>query len=216
MENKKFVMSFSGGKDSVLALYRMVKRGYEPIALLTTVKENEDTSWTHGLNKGFLKSISDSLDIPLLTVECNVGEYEKKFELELNRAKEMGASMCVYGDIDIDEHLKWGYDRCRAVNLKAEFPLWQEKREDLVYEFIESGFTTIIKVVNLKYMGEKFLGKKLTKSVVEEIKATGSDPCGENGEYHTFVVDGPIFKEEVKFENNGIIIQNGYGHLDIK
>ncbi|RDY24670.1 diphthine--ammonia ligase [Romboutsia maritimum] len=215
MENKKFVMSFSGGKDSILALYRMVKRGYKPVALLTTIKENEEKSWTHGLSENLLKNVSESLDIPLLLVECSVGEYEKKFEEKLQEAKKMGASICAYGDIDIQQHLQWGKDRCDATNLKAEFPLWQESREDLVYEFIDSGFITIIKTVNLKYMGEQFLGKKLTKSVIQEIKATGSDACGENGEYHTFVINGPLFKKEIKFTNNGVVLVNGYGHLDI-
>lgn len=215
MDNKKFVMSFSGGKDSILALYRMIKEGYEPVALLTTAKKNEDKSWTHGISKDLLNKVSDSLNIPLIIVECDVHEYELKFEEKLQEAKNMGAKICVFGDIDIDDHKKWDEDRCKAVNLEAKFPLWQEEREKLVYEFIDSKFITIIKTVNLKYMGEEFLGKQLTKSLVQEIKATGSDACGENGEYHTFVINGPIFKSPIEFNDRGKIVLNGYGHLDI-
>ncbi|GAA0090142.1 diphthine--ammonia ligase [Paraclostridium bifermentans] len=214
MKNK-FVMSFSGGKDSTLALYRMIKKGYEPVALLTTVKKDADKSWTHGINRRLLKQVSESLDIPLLEVECDVWEYEKEFENSLIKAKELGASICVFGDIDIEEHKNWDVERCKNAGIKASFPLWQEDRESLVYEFIESGFTTIIKTVNLDYLNESLLGKKLTKNVVLEIKNAGADACGENGEYHTFVIDGPLFKEKVSFENKGIVIERNYGHLNI-
>jgi diphthine-ammonia ligase len=213
--NNKFIMSFSGGKDSTLALYRMIKNGYKPIALLTTIKKNANKSWTHGINNRLLEEVSKSLEIPLLKVECDVCEYEKEFEKSLIKAKEMGAEICVFGDIDIQEHKEWDISRCKNTGLKSEFPLWQEDRESLVYEFIDSGFTTIIKTVNLKYLSEDLLGKKLTKNIVEEIKSTGADACGENGEYHTFVIDGPLFKNPIAFKNKGIVIENNYGHLDI-
>ncbi len=216
MIEKKFVMSFSGGKDSTLALYRMIKSGYEPVALLTAVRKNEDESWTHGISYGFLDLISESLNIPILKSECNVYEYEDVFEKTLLIAKEMGASICVFGDIDIEDHKKWGVDRCTNVNMHAMFPLWQEDREKLVYEFIDSGFKTIINKVNLSNLCEEYLGKILTKEVVKNIKETGSDPCGENGEYHTFVFDGPIFNKKINFEVEGKLIENGYGHLCVK
>lgn len=214
MKNK-FVMSFSGGKDSILALYRMIKKGYEPVALLTTIKKDVNKSWTHGINNKLLEQVSASLGILLLKVECDVCEYEKEFEKILIRSKELGANICAFGDIDIEEHKVWDTERCKKAGLEASFPLWQEDRESLVYEFIESGFTTIIKTVNLDYLNESLLGKKLTKEVVSEIKSTGADACGENGEYHTFVIDGPLFREKISFENKGIVIERNYGHLDI-
>ena len=216
MTKDKFVMSFSGGKDSILALYRMIKEGYEPVALLTTVKKDKDKSWTHGLSNDLLKQVSISIDIPLIVVECNVNNYEAKFEEKLLLAKELGASTCAFGDIDIECHKQWDIDRCNKAGLTPKFPLWQENREKLVHEFIDSGFTTIIKTVNLKHMNENFLGKKLTKEVIEDIKLTGSDSCGENGEYHTFVVDGPLFKECIEFSNKGVVLRDGYGYLDIE
>lgn len=216
MTKEKFIMSFSGGKDSILALYRMIQKGYEPVALLTTVKKNKEESWTHGLKNDFLKKISKSLEIPLLLVECDVNEYEKKFEEALIKAKDMGATMCVFGDIDIELHKKWDVDRCKNAGIKAELPLWQQNREDLVYEFIDSGFVTIINKVNLKYIGTEFLGKQLDRKIIDEIKSTGADACGENGEYHTFVIDGPLFKNRIDFTNKGIIEDTNYGYLIIK
>lgn len=216
MNNKKFVISFSGGKDSMLALHRMIKRGYTPVALLTTVKKNEGESWTHGINLDFLNRISKSLGIDLITVECEVSEYESEFERKLLEAKEKGATICVYGDIDIEHHRQWGVDRCNSVNMNAEFPLWQENREELVYEFIDNGYKAIIKTINLNNLGEEFLGEILTKNLIQKIKETGSDACGENGEYHTFVSDGPLFKIPISFEIESKILDENYGRLNIK
>lgn len=215
MENKKFVISYSGGKDSVLALYRMIKKGHIPVALLTTVKKNGDESWFHSISYDFLKNVSESLEIDLITVECDPDEYENEFERKLLEAKQKGATICVYGDIDIENHRQWGVNRCKAVGMSAEFPLWQENREDLVYEFIDSGFKATIKKVNLNMLGEEFLGKVLTRNLINEIKNTGSDVCGENGEYHTFVSDGPLFKNPISFEQRKITLDENYGHLDI-
>ena len=210
-----FIMSFSGGKDSTLALYRMIKKGYKPVALLTTLKKNKGKSWTHGITNSLLEKVSKSLQIPILKVECDIDEYETEFEKALIEGKKMGAQICVFGDIDIEEHKQWDILRCENTGLKAKFPLWQEDRGKLVYEFIDSGFTTIIKTINLKYLDEKYLGKVLDRSVVKEIELSGADICGENGEYHTFVINGPLFSQPIEFGNKGKVLENGYAHLDI-
>ena len=216
MENKKFVMSFSAGKDSTLALFKMIQDGYKPIALLTTVQKEKSISWSHGLDYKFLERISESLEIPLLKAECESHNYAKVFEETLLIAKKMGANICVFGDIDIKDHKKWGIDRCKNTNMEAKFPLWECSREKLVYEFIDTGFKTVINKVNLNNLDKEFLGKILTKEVVYDMKKIGIDPCGENGEYHTFVFDGPIFKNKIDFDIENIIIENGYAHLKLK
>lgn len=211
MNNKKFVLSYSGGKDCILSMYRKIQEGYTPVALLTTIKKSSDESWTHGLSYDLLEEVSKSLDLPVIYVECDVEEYESKFEEKLRVAKEMGADTVVYGDIDIEDHKKWGADRAKNAGLNYDLPLWQENREKLVYEFIDAGFKAVIKKVNLNYMGEYFLGKVLDKDLVQEIKATGSDACGENGEYHTFVIDGPIFKNKINVDIEQIKKEKNYG-----
>lgn len=212
MKNK-FVLSYSGGKDCILALYRKIKEGCIPVALLTTVKKSDSETWTHGLSYDLLEQVSKSLELPVIYAECDVSEYETKFEEKLGVAKEMGATSVVYGDIDIQQHKQWGIDRATNAGLNYEFPLWQENREKLVNEVIDSGFKAIIKKVNLNYMGEDFLGKTLTKELVEEIKATGSDACGENGEYHTIVVDGPIFNHKIEIKPDDFKPENCYRFL---
>lgn len=209
MKNK-FVLSYSGGKDCILALYRKIKEGCIPVALLTTVKKSDSETWTHGLSYDLLEQVGKSLELPVIYAECDISEYETKFEEKLGVAKEMGATSVVYGDIDIQQHKQWGIDRATNAGLNYEFPLWQENREKLVNEVIDSGFKAIIKKVNLNYMGEDFLGKILTKELVEEIKATGSDACGENGEYHTIVVDGPIFNHKIEVKQDDFKPENCY------
>ena len=211
MNTKKFVLSYSGGKDCILAMYRKIKEGWTPVALLTTIKKSSPESWTHGLTFDSLEEVSKSLDLPIIYVECEASEYEERFEDKLRIAKDMGAETVVYGDIDIELHKKWGVDRAENSGLNYEFPLWQEDREKLVHEFIDSGFKALIKKVNLNYMSSDFLGKTLTKDLIEEIKATGSDACGEDGEYHTFVYDGPIFKNRIDMNIEDIKREKNYG-----
>ncbi|MBE6054824.1 MAG: diphthine--ammonia ligase [Clostridium sartagoforme] len=214
--SKKFIMSYSCGKDSTLALYRMIKDGHNPVALLITVDKKVVRSWFHGVPKDLLEEVSKSFNIPLLLVECQGEEYKAAFNKALNKAKkELGAEACVFGDIDLEAHRSWCTDRCKEANMEAIFPLWLEDREKLTFEFIDTGFKTIIKNVRLDVLSTEFLGKQLTREVVSEIVEAGSDACGENGEYHTFVFDGPLFKYPINFKENGIITNETHGFLDI-
>jgi len=215
MNKEKVVVSFSGGKDSTLSLYRMIKDGYKVIGLLVTF-DNENDSCFHRIPKNILKEVSKELEIPLIEVDCSDGKiYEEEFERALKSAKDKGAEICVFGDIDIEDHKKWCLDRCNEAGLKGNFPLWQEDRESLTNEFIDYGFKAVIKKINLKALGEEFLGKELTKDVVNEVKNLGCDPSGENGEYHTLVFDGPIFKQGVKFNKASKEIVGDFGYLTI-
>ena len=214
---RKFIMSYSCGKDSTLALYRMIKNGHIPASLLVTVNKSENRSWFHGVPEALIKKVSNSLNIPVILVESKGDNYASTFtEALIHGKKNLGVDSCVFGDIDLEEHRTWCTDRCNEAGIEAIFSLWQEDREELVYEFIDSGFKTVIKNVKLQCMGEKFLGKILTRDVVKDIKGTGSDACGENGEYHTFVYDGPIFKYPIKFKTNGIVKNETHGFLDIE
>lgn len=213
---KNFIMSYSCGKDSTLALYRTIKDGHIPKGILVTVDEKLHRSWFHGIEERMLNDVSKSLKIPLILVKSKGDNYEQTFEDTLYKWKDKGVDSCVFGDIDIEAHRKWCTDRCEKIGLEAIFPLWQENREKVTYEFIESGFKAIVKNVNLEYLNEEFLGKVLTKELVHKIKETGADPCGENGEYHTFVYDGPIFDFPIEFSIEGNLLKDKYGYLDVK
>lgn len=213
----KFIMSYSCGKDSTLALYRMINKGNIPVALITTINKYKKKSCFHGVSVNLIYEISKSLDIPVVLIEVVGNDYTEKFTQALIYIKEkFGADSCAFGDIDLKEHRKWCTSRCDEANIESIFPLWEEDREELVYEFIDSGFKTIIKNVKLQCMGEEFLGKVLTKDVVKDIKETGSDVCGENGEYHTFVYDGPLFKYPINFKILNVIKNETHGFLEIE
>lgn len=214
---KKFIMSYSCGKDSTLALYRMIKKGHIPASLLVTVNKLENRSWFHGVPENLIKEVSKSLNIPVILVESKGNDYGKAFtEALINAKNNLEVDSCVYGDIDLEEHRTWCTDRSNEAGIEAIFPLWKEDREELVYEFIDLGFKTVIKNVKLQCMDEEFLGKVLTRDVVKKIKETGSDACGENGEYHSFVFDGPIFKYPIRFKSLGIVKNETHGFLDIE
>jgi len=211
----KFVASYSGGKESVLAIYRAIKQGHEPIALITTFNTDADRSHFHGLSEEVLESVSKSLDIPLWLIKTSGEDYAINLEKALLRAKEQGAQACVFGDIDIEGHLEWCSQRCENVGIKPLFPLLGESRKDVVYEMIDCGFVANISTVNTRYLSEDFLGQQLTKEVAERIAACGADICGENGEYHTFVWAGPIFKQPVGFSFGEKSIMDGYAMLPV-
>ncbi len=213
---KNFVLSYSCGKDSTLALYRLIKKGLKPVCLIVTINKDENESWFHKIPEDMLDEISKSLDIPLIKVICHGEEYEKLFEEALKKAKELGAKVCAFGDIDIEAHRKWCTDRCKNVSIDAEFPLWQEDRESLTYEFIDAGFNALIKCCNNIELDDTYLGKDLTREIVSKIKNAGADPCGENGEYHTFVYGGPIFKDKINFKLGEKFKVNNYNHVKIE
>lgn len=213
LKGKKFVASYSGGKDSTLAIYRAMQKGLKPLELFTTFNKDRELSWFHSIPKELLNNISKEMNIPITLMETTGEKYTENFENYLKSAKKKGAEVCVFGDIDLEEHLKWCTDRCVAAGIEAYFPLWKEQRKNLVYEFIYSGFKTMITVVDTTRLDESFAGKILTRQVADDIEAYGADMCGENGEFHTFSFDGPLFKkavefkigEKVRFENYVII-----------
>ncbi|MCL2125392.1 MAG: adenine nucleotide alpha hydrolase [Oscillospiraceae bacterium] len=215
LSGKKFVASYSGGKDSILAVHRAIKAGLVPIGLITTYNSDADRSWFHGMSEELLQSVSDSLRIPLKLIQTTGDSYAENFEAALMEAKAAGAEVCIFGDIDIEGHFDWCLKRCENTGLEAWFPLRDEPRKAVVYEFLDAGFSAVIKIVDTARVSDSFLGKTLTKDVVDEIERGGADICGENGEYHTFVYDGPLFSSSVKFIASPPIQRDSYLMIDL-
>ena len=214
---KKFVLSFSGGKDSMLSLYRMIQKGWEPVALLCTYNKGGQRTWFHGIPEPLLRRLADAMGIPLCLAVCGEqDDYTAMFRDRLLEWKAKGAEAVVFGDIDLQGHRDWCESCCAAVGMEAVLPLWKEDREALVYEFLDAGFTTLMKTVRLAELDESFLGKPLSRALVQEIKAKGADACGENGEYHTLVVNGPIFRHPVSYTIHGTSTDGKYAFLDIE
>jgi len=211
----KFVASYSTGKDSTIAIWRAIKQGMIPVGLITTYNTDAKVTWFHGIPDGLLDEVQKSVGIPISLIKTSGEDYTKNFENALMKAKDDGAEFCVFGDIDLEEHLIWCTDRANAAGLKAYFPLWNESRESIVYEFIDSGFKAIVKVVDNDRLPSDMAGEMLTRELVNKMREHGADVCGENGEYHTFVFDGPMFKYPVRFEVKGKILVDKYTILEI-
>lgn len=192
--NKNCFVSWSGGKDSCLALFRAMSQGYKPKMLFTMFSIENDVSSAHRLNEDIIKAQVNALDLESTIGRAKFEDYEAVFVRNLEAFKSQDINYGIFGDIDLDEHRKWEETVCEKAQMTAVLPLWQEDRKKLVKEFIDLGFKAKIVVVNKTMMSPEFLGRDLSHELLEEIEKTGADVCGENGEYHTVVYDGPLFK----------------------
>jgi len=183
----------------------MVQKGHEPIGLIVMYNTTEKRSWFHGADKELLTSISKSLEIPLKCYDTDGMDYDTVMEKALSEWKERGAEGCVFGDIDITGHKTWNEERCRKADLIPILPLWNENRERLVGEVISAGYKCLIKCVHPEKLPRDFLGKIIDEDLLDAMKPYGIDLCGENGEYHTIVVDGPLFHTPVPYQLGEIL-----------
>lgn len=199
----------------MLALHEAVDAGHEPVALLVMYRGEAGRSWVHGIEPGLLADMAGALGLPLIRCDAGLDTYNEDFEGALRQAKEMGAEGCVYGDIDTPIHREWDEGRCAAVGLEPLLPLWQRDRLECVRKTLDLGYECIVKCVRNDILPESMLGRTLTLNLVAEIQALGADPCGENGEYHTVVTGGPLFRRPVKTELRGIVRMDQVSAADL-
>ena len=208
MNTRKFVMSYSCGKDSTLALHKMVQQGNMPIGLIVMVNEESERSFFHGATRQMLEEYEKVLRIPIYPVFSAGDDYHLQMENALLEMKRQGAEFACFGDIDIEEHALWCRERCRHTSVQPLFPLWHHPRKELVQEVIDLGYRARIKCIRNDLLPESLLGKTLDRAIIQELENSGVDVCGENGEYHTLVTDGPLFHHPVAMET-GEILQFG-------
>jgi uncharacterized protein (TIGR00290 family) len=205
-----FVSSWSGGKDSCYAMIYAVNQGFVPKVLLNMMNENGKISRSHGLPLSILKQQAQKMNLPLEAIPATWGDYEARFIEVLKRLKtSYNIESAVFGDIDLQPHKDWEDKVCQAASLNAVLPLWQQDRIVLVNEMLENGIVTMIVSCN-PLMGEEYLGKILTKELAKELAEKGIDPCGENGEFHTLVLNCPLFSEAIELPNFTKITHNDY------
>ena len=201
----KFAVSFSGGKDSMLALHEMTEAGHTPVALLVMYRREDERSWVHGIEPKLLSAIGDSLKIPLICCDAKPETYNQDMEYALQKAQESGAQACVFGDIDTPGHREWDEARCAAVGLDAILPLWKRSRVEVVRKTLDLGYQCLIKCIRNDILPESWLGQPLRHEHIDHMISSGIDACGENGEYHTVVTGGPLFHHAISIENCGLV-----------
>lgn len=211
-----FVASFSGGKDSTLALYKAMQVG-QAIGLIVMLEEEGKRSRSHGMPPAIIQAQAEAIGLPVYTAATSWEDYETHFMKLLAHAKQQGAEVLISGDIDVPAHGCWHDRVTQNAGLGLGMPLWEMDHREVVDQFIDLGFVTIVVTVNLeKGMTEADLGRILTHEYVHELEERGIDPCGESGEFHTTVIDGPIFKHSIPVRKCEIVRDGGYAFLPLE
>ena len=211
--NKSIGCSWSGGKDSCFALMRALQQGYMPAVLVNMMNENGKISRSHGLPPSLLQQQAAAMGLPLITTATTWNDYEKNFIAALNQVSaDYHATAMVFGDIDLQAHRDWEEMVCAKAGLQALLPLWQQDRRVLVAQMLEAGIETMIVSCNTT-LGEVFLGKLLSAELIEKLEEKGVDVCGESGEFHTVVVNCPLFKQPLLLPSFTTVLHNNYWFL---
>lgn len=201
-KKEKVIFCWSGGKDSALALYKIVLEDkYEIVSLLTTLNAVFKRVSMHGVREELLEQQAASIGLPLVKMYVTEGtnaEYEKEMEKLLLEYKAKGVTKVIFGDIFLVDMRSYRENNLSKVGLKAEFPLWKKNTTELINEFLKLNFKTITCCVNDAYLNEEKVGVEIDPEFIKSLPEN-VDPCGENGEYHTFCYDGPIFKKTIRF-----------------
>ena len=217
---EKVIVAWSGGKDSALALYEILNaKSYEVLELLTTVTEDYDRISIHGVRRVLLEQQARSLGFPLEKMLISKGvsdaEYESILLKSLNGHRTNGVFSVVFGDIFLEDVRKYREGILSKVGMKGIFPLWKRDTRQLARTFIDLGFKAVITCVDSKSLGRDFVGREFDRQFLADLPFN-VDLCGENGEFHSFVYDGPIFSDRIFFTKGEIVLrENRFYYCDL-
>ena len=216
---KQVLMSWSGGKDSCLALYEVQQsHEYQVAALLTTITEDYDRISMHGVRRELLERQVIALGLSLQQIGITKGatneEYERKFIDACAGYLDKGIDSIIFGDLFLEDIKRYRDEFLARHNLRGIYPVWRRNTTDFINSFLELGFKAIVTCVDTKVLGPEFAGRIIDESFVSSLPAS-VDPCGENGEFHTFVFDGPSFNQPITFCKRDIVRRDGFWFCDL-
>jgi uncharacterized protein (TIGR00290 family) len=194
--------SFSGGKDSCLALWRAQQQGIDVRTLLVMFEENGTRSRSHAIPLHLIERQAQALQLALVTRNASWASYEEVFVATLKELRDSGHELAVFGDIDLQAHRDWEEKVCAAAGITPILPLWHQDRRELARQVLEDGFRAKVVCVDSRYLGDEFCGRDYDEAFLRDLPPH-VDACGENGEFHTFVHDGPNFAARVSFTIDG-------------
>ena len=214
---EKVLFSWSSGKDSAFALYELKKDNkYDVTALLTTVTAQYDRISMHGVRNELLLQQAESLGIPLervyIPIDASNEKYETAIKDALIRNKDKGVSCVGFGDLFLEDLRRYREKRLAEIGLNAVFPLWKRDTKALSRQFIRLGFRAVITCVDSQALDGRFSGRDYDEQFLSELPGH-VDPCGENGEFHSFAYDGPIFKDPVRFNKGDVVLRDKRFHF---
>lgn len=214
LQGATFVCSWSGGKDACLALHGAVAAGGIPRALVCLTHEDGTTTLTHGTPIDLVQAQADSLGLPLDACAASWHDYELVWAQALQRQAEAGVEAAVFGDLFITRHRDWERRVCRSLGLRPVNPLWKRSSRALTEELFATRTKAIITLLLAERLDPALLGREITPALVNELEASGVDPFGEHGEYHTLVVDADLFATPITATPIGRFLHDGYWYLD--
>lgn len=206
---KKAYLNWSSGKDAAFALYKIQEdKRFEVGKLVTTVNSEVDRVSMHGVRKDLLSRQAESLQLPIhiipLQGNLSMTSYNEVMKNHTAQLQEEGYTHSIFGDIFLEDLREYREKQLLEIGMEAVFPLWKADTHQLIREFLETGFKAITVSVNAKVLDKSFCGRILDKDFLNDLPAN-VDPCGENGEFHTFVFDGPNFREPINFEIGEVV-----------
>ena len=207
-------VSWSGGKDSCLAMYRAVQSGAHVETIINMKVEGGERSRSHGIRSGVVEAQARALGVRLESAETSWGDYEEKFTNILGSLASDGVEAVIFGDIDLQDHLDWETMVCARAGLTPVLPIWLGGRMDLVREFLDAGFETRVIALKNDLLSPHYLGRILSLDLAAEFERQGIDACGENGEFHTVVTDGPLFHQSIDLVPGEHVLRDGHWFLD--
>ncbi|MBN2516365.1 MAG: diphthine--ammonia ligase [Deltaproteobacteria bacterium] len=216
-ENKKLkaFVSWSGGKDAALSYYRAMKQ-FEVTHLLNMTAEDGKRSRSHGVRTGVIQKQAEAMGLTVIQPRSSWETYEEEFKKAVLELKQQEVGAGIFGDIDLEGHREWVERVSSDVGISAVLPIWKEKREVILREFIEAGFEAIVVAVKKDVLGDEWLGRTVDSDFINDmLKIEDVDISGENGEYHTLVLSGPVFERRINIIQSEKIIRDEHCFLDI-
>lgn len=211
-----YALSWSGGKDSTLALDRARRDGLHVRHLFNLYDAASGRVAFHGVRAGMIRLQAERLGLAILQLAVPAGEYERVFLEGLDQLAALGVTGIVFGNIHLEDVRAWYEERTRARGLEHVEPLWNGQPRELVAEFLQRGYRTVLCSVNLQLGRREWVGRELSSSLVDEIAGVaGVDPAGERGEYHTFVFDGPLFTAGIELKEGELHEYGGHLLVDL-
>lgn len=210
-----YIASWSGGKDSCMALYKAMAKGYRISSLVNFISKEYKRVSFHGTEAKLIHLQANSVDLPLMQKETTNNGYEQEFKEAVKCLIPNGIKGMIFGDIYLEEHKGWVERVCKDLGIEAVEPLWGMNTKKILTDFIEAGFEALIVSAQSKYINQEWIGQKVSKDFIEYLEDRGIDLCGENGEYHTLVTNGPIFKKVINIIDSRTIKKEDHLFLDI-
>jgi len=209
----RVIASWSGGKDSCLALHKACAAGHEPVCLLNFLSKEFGRCCFHGIAADLMRAQAGCLGLGIVQplVSQDMGAYEREFKEAVLRLKEeKGACGMIFGDVYLDEHRTWVERVCAEVGIEPIEPLWGMPADSVVREFIAAGFRSVVVSAKADLFGRDDVGRAFDTSFLDLLKERKICPCGENGEFHTFVMGGPGFRRSIEIDKSQAVLKKGF------